>query len=265
MSAQLVHSAPKKSNGGPPLLFVHGAFSGAWCWEEHFLPWFAKAGFDAYAIDLPGRIGRPDYENLQGFTVADYLNAVLDAVKQFDTPPVLIGHSMGGYLGWRAAEISSLAGLVLMAPVPPTGMAAPAMQLMVSNPELFMDMSEITQGEAASVETLFATLFSNEVPQETVMRHLKRFQNESRLAVAGLYTTGFPNALAFWGTPVRVMGAGLDPLIPPAHVHWTASLCGRSAHIYQGMGHGMMLDVGWERVAEGIAEWLVEQNLAGND
>jgi len=27
----------------------------------------------------------------------------------------------------------------------------------------------------------------------------------------------------------------------------------------------MMLDVGWERVAEGIAEWLVEQNLAGND
>jgi hypothetical protein len=31
------------------------------------------------------------------------------------------------------------------------------------------------------------------------------------------------------------------------------------------MGHGMMLDVGWERVAEGIAEWLVEQNLAGND
>jgi len=190
---------------------------------------------------------------------------VLDAVKQFDTPLVLLGHSMGGYLGWRAAEISSLAGLVLMAPVPPTGMAAPAMQLMVSNPELFMDMSEITQGEADSVETLFATLFSNEVPQETVMRHLKRFQNESRLAVAGLYTTGFPNALAFWGTPVRVMGAGLDPLIPPAHVHWTASLCGRSAHIYQGMGHGMMLDVGWERVAEGIAEWLVEQNLAGND
>jgi non-heme chloroperoxidase len=25
--------------GGRPLLFVHGAFAGAWCWSRHFLPY----------------------------------------------------------------------------------------------------------------------------------------------------------------------------------------------------------------------------------
>ena len=28
----------------PPLLFVHGGYCDAWCWEPYFLPWFARAG-----------------------------------------------------------------------------------------------------------------------------------------------------------------------------------------------------------------------------
>lgn len=27
-----------------PLLFIHGAYTAAWCWEEHFLPYFAARG-----------------------------------------------------------------------------------------------------------------------------------------------------------------------------------------------------------------------------
>jgi pimeloyl-ACP methyl ester carboxylesterase len=28
-----------------PLLFVHGAFQGGWCWDVNFLDFFAKRGF----------------------------------------------------------------------------------------------------------------------------------------------------------------------------------------------------------------------------
>ena len=28
-------------DGGTPILFVHGAFAGAWMWDEVFLPYFA--------------------------------------------------------------------------------------------------------------------------------------------------------------------------------------------------------------------------------
>jgi pimeloyl-ACP methyl ester carboxylesterase len=261
MDVHIVSRIPQNPNGAPPILFVHGAFAGAWCWDEFFMPWFADAGFQVSAIDLPGRRGRPDYPQLQEFTLGDYEDAVCAAVDSFDTPPIVIGHSMGGYLAWRAAEIKKISALVMMAPVPPTGLAAPAMQLLLSNPSLAIDVAAVHAGKMASVDTLHATLFSDAVPLEVAERYISRFQSESRLAVSGLYTPHMPNVMALWGTPIMILGAGSDPLIPPAHVHWTGSICGRSAHIYQGMGHGMMLETGWRRVAGDIAHWLAEQGF----
>lgn len=41
----------------PPLVFVHGSYHGAWCWRENFMPYFAAAGYDTYAISLRGQGG----------------------------------------------------------------------------------------------------------------------------------------------------------------------------------------------------------------
>jgi pimeloyl-ACP methyl ester carboxylesterase len=37
-----------------PLLFVHGGWHGAWCWDDHFLDFFADAGYRAVAVSLRG-------------------------------------------------------------------------------------------------------------------------------------------------------------------------------------------------------------------
>src|SRR5512141_2985715 len=37
-----------------PLLFVHGAWHAAWCWDEHFLDFFAGQGFAVHALSLQG-------------------------------------------------------------------------------------------------------------------------------------------------------------------------------------------------------------------
>ena len=39
------------------LLFVHGINVGAWVWEDHFLSYFAAAGFDAHALSFRGHGG----------------------------------------------------------------------------------------------------------------------------------------------------------------------------------------------------------------
>jgi len=46
-----------------PLLFVHGAWHAAWCWDEHFLGFFADRGFRAVAVSLRGHGAsvRPDW------------------------------------------------------------------------------------------------------------------------------------------------------------------------------------------------------------
>lgn len=45
-------SGPKN----PPLVFIHGSFHAAWCWAEHWLPFFSGSGFDCYALSLLGQV-----------------------------------------------------------------------------------------------------------------------------------------------------------------------------------------------------------------
>ncbi|HEX9180581.1 MAG TPA: alpha/beta fold hydrolase, partial [Burkholderiales bacterium] len=54
MKLEVLRAAPAQPAGRAPLLFVHGAFSAAWCWAEHFLPYFADRGYDSYAVSLRG-------------------------------------------------------------------------------------------------------------------------------------------------------------------------------------------------------------------
>jgi non-heme chloroperoxidase len=49
-----VFVAPAGEAHETPLLFVHGAYTAAWCWDENFLPWFAEQGYAAYAVSLSG-------------------------------------------------------------------------------------------------------------------------------------------------------------------------------------------------------------------
>ena len=41
---------PARATRKPPLIFVHGGYGDAWCWEPYFLPWFAAKGWPAYAL-----------------------------------------------------------------------------------------------------------------------------------------------------------------------------------------------------------------------
>lgn len=58
-----------------PLLFVHGGCHAAWCWDEHFLDYFASQGFRALALSLRGHGGSTSDKPLRKCSVADYVNA----------------------------------------------------------------------------------------------------------------------------------------------------------------------------------------------
>ncbi|KAJ6861300.1 hypothetical protein NC651_037397 [Populus alba x Populus x berolinensis] len=48
--------APRSSEKNPPLVFVHGSYHAAWCWDEHWLPFFSWFGFDCYSVSLLGQV-----------------------------------------------------------------------------------------------------------------------------------------------------------------------------------------------------------------
>ena len=80
-----------------PLLFVHGAWHAAWCWDEHFLSFFADKGYRAVALNLRGHGNSPSDKPLRACSVADFVEDIASVADGLPTPPVIIGHSMGGH------------------------------------------------------------------------------------------------------------------------------------------------------------------------
>ena len=65
----------------------------------------------------------------------------------------------------------------------------------------------------------------------------------------------------FVNTPLLVIGAENDAVIKPWMVQRTAEKYGRTAEIFPGMAHDVMLEAGWEKVAKRILDWLDEKGL----
>ena len=81
-----------------PLLFVHGAWHAAWCWDEYFLNFFADSGYRALALSLRGHGSSPTRKPLRACSIADYVEDVTFVADNLPRRPVVIGHSMGGLI-----------------------------------------------------------------------------------------------------------------------------------------------------------------------
>ena len=69
--------------------------------------------------------------------MTDYAGAVVAAAAALPAPPVLIGHSMGGLVAAMAATRAPLAGLILLAPSAPWGLAGSTMEEAISAVSLY--------------------------------------------------------------------------------------------------------------------------------
>lgn len=241
-----------------PLLFVHGAFCGAWIWNEHFLPWFAERGWEAHAVSLRGHGASEGRERLHGFGIADYVEDVLAAADTCSAPPVLIGHSMGGMVVQRALIRRRMPGAVLMASAPPHGLWESTVGLAWRDPYVFQQMGMLMAfgAGAISMEAVRRAMFSDAVPLEEAKRYEPLMQEESQrilLEIGGWIP--FP-PLPERGIPVVVLGAEEDRLFPPDQVRATARAFRTEPVFFPAMGHGMMLEPGWEAVARHIADWV---------
>ena len=216
--------APAGEAHATPLLFIHGAYTAAWCWEEHFLPYFAEAGYAAYAVSLSGHGASPGRKHLDSFSINDYVADVAAVVAALPAPPVLIGHSMGGFVVQKYLEDHQAPGAVLMCAVPPQGLLSAAMGMMFSKPGMMQDLNSLMSGGKASLETLREALFAQPVSLDDLKRYYKGSQSESHRAIWDMSLFGMPRAGRIKRTPLMVQGAEFDHLIPSSLVEMTARM-----------------------------------------
>jgi len=180
------------------------------------------------------------------------------AVVALPAPPVLVGHSMGGFVVQKYLEDHKAPGAVLMCAVPPQGLMSAAMGMMFSKPGMMKDLNSLMSGGKASLETLREALFAQEVSLDDLKRYYKGSQSESHRAIWDMSLFGMPRTGRVKRTPLLVQGAEFDHLIPASLVEMTARSYGVEANIFSGMGHGLMLERDWKKPAQQILDWLGE-------
>ncbi|WP_242657874.1 alpha/beta hydrolase [Mycobacterium kubicae] len=99
---------------------MHGAFHGAWCWNAHFVDFFATRGFHVVAPSLRGHGSSQRDGPLRLRSIADFVADVAQIANSLASEPILVGHSMGGFIVQKYLERYSAPAGVLLASAPPT-------------------------------------------------------------------------------------------------------------------------------------------------
>ena len=266
MKLEIIEQKTESANPSVPILFIHGMWHGAWCWTDHFLPYFAQHGHPSYALSLRNHGTSEGKKHIRSVSLSDYVKDVEQAVNGMERMPVMIGHSMGGIVIQKYLESHQAPAAVLMASVPPQGLLGATLRFALRHPLAFLKI-----GLTLSVYPVIATsnlcremLFSESINQSELKEYFSRMQDESLRAFIDMifFIQPHPKLVK---TPMLVLGAMNDGAITPKEVQSTARKYGTEAELFPDMAHNMMLEPGWKAVADRILGWLNEQNFVNSN
>jgi fatty-acyl-CoA synthase len=248
------------ANPRADLLFVHGAWSSSWYWESFFLPWFAQRGFRARAVSLRGH-GESE-GRVRWSSIRDYVDDVAAAAQGL-TDPVLIGHSMGGFVAQKYAARHGMRALALLASVPPSGAWHALRRIIAERPMAFLRTVATLDlyGAVADAETARGLLFSRDASRTDKDHLLQRLKSESFRAFLDMLFSPVLGRRLSNEVPVAVIGAEFDQLISTANNEATARFYGVDPQVLPLASHMLMVDDRWSDAAMLIENWLEVQVL----
>lgn len=234
-----------------PVLLVHGYFATAAVFRD-WLPFFAGRGIPAYAVNLRGRAGSRPGVDLGKASIHDFVQDVETVVRQLDQP-IVVGHSMGGLLAQCIAERGLAHAVALVAPAPPRGISVLSPPLVLRQLKYLPAIlgSRIVHPTTRDLTALVL----NHVPAEQRPSVLRELVPDSGRAGRDMSITGVRVDARNVRCPVLVVAASDDHFIPPAVARRVAHRYGAPIQSMLGHGHMLVLEPGWEAVADLVARW----------
>lgn len=251
-------------NAKPTIFAIHGMWATSKRWDN-FKRFFEKKGFRFFAPSLPYHYeGNEHLGSVLGgasirFYVANVLRRVRRVKKIFPGPIVLIGHSMGGLIAQKVAEMEDVSALVLINSAPPRGVS------LHTDPRYKRDIARYF------LKILFSRPFkpSYELACRYIMNNMPP-QDWPQLYEGFVYESGRAAREILFGKivvdetkvecPVRVVAGMKDMIIRPrvsfdlAEKYGTHSFC--DLHPTD-RGHWPQTEPGWEEEAESLRFWLI--------
>ena len=256
-----------RSRRKPPVLMIHGAFCGPWSLDG-LKQKFEEAGYAVTAPCLRFHDEKPVPAALGTTGLSDYAADLEDELKSLKEAPILVGHSMGGLLAQQLAARNKVGALVLLAPSAPWGVAPTtlfeigAAQALHLHPGYWNNVLEPNR-DVAFTHSL------DKLPRHMRDAVYDRLVPESGRATFEIMSWGLDlnhasevNADAVTA-PLLFLTGSEDRINPPSTVTRIAALYKErgTAETLDGMGHWLIGEPGWERLAIRALEWLKERGL----
>jgi pimeloyl-ACP methyl ester carboxylesterase len=236
-----------------PLLFVHGAWHGAWVWG-HFQGWFSNQGWETHAVDLRGHGHTPNDRSLRRTRIKHYVEDLAAAIDSLDRPPIVIAHSMGGLVAQRCLEQVTVPGAVLVAPVPLGGATRATVRTLRRHPWKFLKANlTLSLGPLVEKAEVAADLFlpGDATPEQIEWLH-GRLQTESYPAYLDMlfFVRARPQLVQ---TPIEIVAAAHDRIFGLKELARTAGAYGVDLRVINNAAHDVMLGPRWEEAAAVVA------------
>jgi non-heme chloroperoxidase len=248
----LEHAAPAGRARSVPVLFVHGMWGGSW-YLRNYLDAAARAGWDAWAVNLRGHGESPAPRGLGGASLRDYVDDVRRCLARLGRA-VLVGHSMGGLVAQKAAEGGGIAAAIFLTSAAPRGIFGLEWAVLS---RMTRYLPAMIASRPFTVSRAHADhLFLNRLTPAQRDRSFPRFGAESGRAARELALGGLAVDAAAVRCPVLVVGASEDHITPAALQRRIARRYGAAYQEAAGHAHMLMLEDDWERPFESVLAWM---------
>lgn len=260
------------------VVFIHGLWVSHTAWQ----PWidhYAAQGHHAVAPPWPGEdeTTEASRENLSaqaGFGLDAITEHFATILRQFDEPPVVVGHSFGGLIAQKLLDQGLAAAVVAIDPAPIKGVRAlPLAQLRSAFPVLG---NPANRGRAkALTQPQWRYGFGNALSAAESDALWEQWSIPSPgKPLFEVGTANFvPNSAAKVDTsnstrgPLLITGGTADHTVPlatakGAHRLYRKSNAVTDFHEFEGRGHSLTMDHGWRDVADTSLSWLAHRSVA---